>query len=221
MARATVHDRDNRSPETMAGVEAVLRLPDPIDGESVRDQLEKLLHPAAHHLVLEKFRNFLNASLAPWRNDHPIQAPDLTALRPMLWACQRGHTHDGWDASPAWGLYFGTAGEAAQLRLRTVWHQARELKHPKAEQYDDLVGALAAWIIDIFSEAAEQQRARLEKRAERHGPVPRAQAAAALLERLPDFRQALAAYIAATKDPFPMLRDEVDRLERGARKELS
>jgi len=205
---------DGRSSETVALAERELTLPDPVEPA-------ELLHPASAHWC-KQFRQSLAGSLAPWRRDIPILIPDVHQLRPMLWACAGGH-NQSFDNSPAWRAVFGTADLTMQGYVRSLWQSVREVKFPAPAQHEALVNALAAFIIDVFKQAAEQQRARLEKAEAERGPVPRAQSAAALLEQLPTFTAALDAYVAATRDTSfnGELRGELERLQRALRRELS
>jgi hypothetical protein len=209
---------DGRKAETREMAERALALPDPV--EQAPPKLEDLLHPEARHWCTQLER-FLHSTLAPWRSELPIVAPAIEQLRPLLWACQGGHNQSH-DPSAAWRLIFGTSDGAAQARIRSLWQAVRELRYPAPAQHEQLVNALAGKIIDVFTAAAEQQRARLEKAEAERGPVVKAQSAAALLEALPVFRAAFEAYTkVAGNFGWAELRDDLGRVERAARRELS
>jgi hypothetical protein len=211
---------DGRHMDQIEMAERVLKLEDPIDARP--PALAELLHPNQAHWP-DQARQALHSHLAPWRVNQPIEVPSVGELKRLICVCISGLDGDSWDASPGWHVVFGTAHAAFQNRLRALFHGIRSLNYPVVD--DRLFSAIAEHLIATFNAAAEQQKARLEKREREKGPIARAQAAAAVLEHVGPLQAALLAFDAATRDGAGSRWHEVatalQGLERAAKQELS
>jgi hypothetical protein len=142
----------------------------------------------------------------------------------MLTRCTGGY-NDTFDPDPEWRRLYPIDCDRVQNTIRGLFRICRDLRYPRPDQYEKLVAALAAHIVELHQAAAEAQRANIAKRLERQGPIVRAQTAAAVLEALPGFQAALMAFDAATRTAAGSRWHEVayglQHLEAAARRELS
>jgi hypothetical protein len=211
---------DPRHADQIEMAERALKLEDPVDPQP--PALADLLHPNQAQWP-DQMRHALHSHLAPWRNDHPIEAPSVGDLKKLIRACVSGLDGQSRDASPAWRAIFGTGDEAVQNRLRALFHGIRNLNYPAVN--DRLLTAIAEHLIATFTAAAAEQKARLAKRECEQGPVVRAQAAAAVLEHVGPLLTALLAFDAATRDvagsKWHAVATGLQGLERAAKQELS